>query len=419
QPVQVPVAADQAKLAATVAIPATTPSPRSMEADPLAESPTLYDPQGLRTGNFIWRPAIEVSAGGTTNVQSSHDGISSSALRLAPELVGQSDWSRHAFGIDLRGAFTEFPADRSLYRPTVNANATGRVDITDEMRLNLKAGYAVDKLPAASTQLAAGTSTAGYQQTITASVGLTQEFGRFAVTLRGDVDRTVNEVSSIGGTATTAATPLDSTHYVAALRGTFAWTEAVKPFLEGDLTLRRYDDAVVATGVAPPTDLSSRGYIGKTGVVLDFGPMLSGEASVGYGREKPYDASLSAVDGMTFDGSLIWSPTRLTRVTFNATTAFESTLLTGASGAIAHTAGVKVADDLRRNLTAELGGSVLLRDYTGVSRRETIASANAALIWKWNPHLQTFLRASYDNYASTAGDDDYRTTTVFAGLRLQ
>ncbi|MDR3494307.1 MAG: hypothetical protein P4L82_06865, partial [Ancalomicrobiaceae bacterium] len=47
QPVQVPVAADQAKLAATVAIPATTPSPRSMEADPLAESPTLYDPQGL------------------------------------------------------------------------------------------------------------------------------------------------------------------------------------------------------------------------------------------------------------------------------------------------------------------------------------------------------------------------------------
>ena len=239
------------------------------------------------------------------------------------------------------------------------------------------------------------------------------------MTLRGDVDRTIYEVGSTGGTATTAAAPLDNSRYVAALRGTFTWTEAVKPFLEGDLTLRRYDDAVVATGLMPPTDLSSSGTIGKAGVMLDFGPMLTGETAIGYGREKPFDASLSAVTGMTFDGSLVWSPTRLTKVTFNTATAFEATMLTGASGAGSHTCGIKVADDLRRNLTAEVGGSILLRDYTGVSRRETIASLNGALIWKWNPHLQTFLKGSYDNYTSTEGSDDYRAATVFAGLRLQ
>ena len=80
---------------------ATTPNPRSALDDPLADQQaTAYDQVGVRVGSFIWRPAIEVSAGATSNIQSAPSGTGSSALRLAPEadrairLVATSTWHR-------------------------------------------------------------------------------------------------------------------------------------------------------------------------------------------------------------------------------------------------------------------------------------------------------------------------------------
>jgi hypothetical protein len=404
---------------ATSPRPATAPNPRIMVDDPLADrEANAYDQIGIQRGPFIWKPAVEFSAGGTTNIQSSANGQSSSALRIAPELIGTSDWSRHQMGFELRGSFTDYPQNASLYRPTINTNVNGRIDFTDDSKLALKAGYGLDKLPASSALNAAGTTAPGYQSSYTASAAFTRDMGLMALTLRGDATRTAYSLNQQQA-AQTNASGLDNTVFTGALRGTYNMSQAVKPFVEVQADARRYDSAALDATTIVPISHDTTGAAFKTGVALDTGPFLTGESSVGAGYENPTASRLKRVSAFTFDENLIWSPTRLTKVTFSTVSAIEPSLIAGASGAVSRTLGVKVSTDLRRNLTVDLGGSYLFRNYTGIYRTENLAELTTGLTWKLSPTLQTFVRGTFDAFKSSAHTDDYTAATVFAGVRLQ
>lgn len=404
---------------ATTPRAATAPNPRITVDDPLTDTQAnAYDQIGIQRGPFIWKPAVEISAGGTTNIQSSSTGQASSALRLAPELVGTSDWSRHQMGFELRGSFTEYPQDWSLYRPTITSNVNGRIDFTDDTKLALKAGYGLDKLPASSALNAAGTTAPGYQSTYTASAAFTRDMGLMAMTLRGDVNRTAYSLNQQQA-AQTNASGLDNTVFTGALRGTYNLSQAVKPFVEVQADARRYDAAALDATTTVPISHDTTGAAIKAGVALDTGPFMTGESSVGAGYENPAASSLKRVSAFTFDENLIWSPTRLTKVTFSTVSAIEPSLIAGASGAVSRTVGLKVSNDLRRNLTIDVGGSYLFRNYTGIYRTETLAEITSGLTWKLSPTLQTFVRGTFDAFKSSAHTDDYTAATVFAGVRIQ
>lgn len=399
--------------------PATAPNPRLTVDDPLADrEANAYDQIGIQRGPFIWKPAVELSAGGTTNIQSAANGQSSSALRIAPEIIGTSDWSRHQMGFELRGSFTDYPQNASLYRPTITSNVNGRIDFTDDTKLALKAGYGLDKLPASSALNAAGTTAPGYQSTYTASAAFTRDMGLMAMTLRGDVNRTAYSLNQQQAAQTNAA-GLDNTVFTGALRGTYNMSQAVKPFVEVQADARRYDAAALDATTTVPISHDTTGAAFKAGVALDTGPFLTGESSVGAGYENPTASSLKRVSAFTFDENLIWSPTRLTKVTFSTVSAIEPSLYAGASGAVSRTVGVKVSNDLRRNLTIDLGASYLFRNYTGIYRTENLGEITSGLTWKLSPTLQTFVRGTFDAFKSSAHTDDYTAATVFAGVRLQ
>jgi hypothetical protein len=417
QPVQPQPATGITSSIAQLPQPATTPNPRSGLDDPLTDpQATAYDQVGIRANSFIWRPAIELSAGATSNIQGATNGTASSALRIAPELVGQSDWSRHQLGVEIHGSFTEFPADWTLYRPTVTAAVTGRIDFSEDTRLALKAAYGLDKLPSTSALSAAGTTGAGLQQTATGSAGLTRDIGVFALTLRGEVDRTDYQLSKAQAATASAAT-LNNTDFVAALRGTYNLSAGVKPFVEVQTDARRYDAPSPEATTLVSHDTTGAAI--KGGIALDLGPLLTGEASSGYGFETPNSRMLQTLRAFTVDENLIWSPTRQTKITLSTVTAIEPSLTAGASGAVSRTVGVKLAEDIFRNLTLDLGGSRLDRHYIGIFRTENLAEVTSGLTWKINPNLQTFVRGTFDAFSSSAHTDDYNATTIYAGVRLQ
>jgi hypothetical protein len=399
--------------------PAVAPNPRTGVDDTIVDpQATAYDQVGIQRGPFTWKPAVELSAGGTTNIQTSSTGSASSALRIAPELIGQSNWSRHQLGVELRGSFTEFPQDWALYRPTIAANVNGRIDFTDDSRLTLKAGYGFDKLPSTSALNAAGTTAAGQQSTYTGSAAFTRDMGRFALTLRGEVDRTSYSLNQTQAAATNAG-GLDNTAFIGTLRGTYNMSAGVKPFLEIQSDARRYDAASQDATTAAPISHDTTGATARAGLALDLGPILTGESAVGAGYEKPANASLKTISAFTFDENLVWAPTRLTKLTFTTVSAIEPSLIAGASGAVSRTVGVKLSNDLRRNLTIDLGGSYLYRNYTGLYRTETLAELTSGLTWKLSPTLQTFVRGTFDAFKSSAHTDDYTAATVYAGVRIQ
>jgi hypothetical protein len=397
--------------------PATEPDPRDLKAaerEEREEADTGYEALGLRTGSFTFLPAVEASIGRNSNVATKSGGPSATVWQLAPELVGRSDWSRHALSFELRGSQTVDPGDRDYDRPMFRSTIRGRVDAGDETRIDLGAGWARERQTASKSDDPNSTRVGADLTTRTATLGVTRDVGLVAVTLRGDVERS----DYVGGTTVSGA-PLgaeaeDNTRWTGALRGTWGPTAPLRPFVEVRVSRRDYDDTLVG---GSPRDGHGRAAV--TGLVADFGPKLRGEIATGWGTEKPDRGPLGAIDGWLLDGSLVWSPNRLTTVRLDAKTGFDPTTVTGATGSVARTTAITIERAVRRDLVASLGASLTTRGFVGISRDETDLLLSSGLTWKLNRNLQTFVRGSLERFTSTEANSDWNAAVVMVGVRIQ
>ncbi|TBW40750.1 hypothetical protein EYW49_03220 [Siculibacillus lacustris] len=400
-----------------IAAPATEPVPRDalstlrQEIEPADEG---LEPLGLRTGSFLWLPALELSAGRTTNVAGKHAGPGATLWQVSPELLGRSDWSRHDLRFELRGSRLVDADDHDYDRPSFRAALRGRIDLGEEMRVDVGAGWSRERQTAAKSDDPTSTAVGADLATRTATLGLTRDIGLVALTLRGDVER-----ADYSGGLTTGGTPLGSeaqnnTRWTGALRATLGPTGGLRPFVEVRSTRRTYDEAVVS---GSPRDATGRA--GVVGVVADLGPMLRGELATGWGSERPDHGSLPQMAGWLLDGSLIWSPDRLTSVKLEAKTAFEPTTLAAATGSLARTVAVTVERSLRRDLVASLGASLTTRGFVGLNREERDVILSSGLTWKVDRNLQTFVKGSFERFSGSLADVGYDTAVVMVGVRLQ
>jgi len=401
----------------TLAAPAVQPRPRDAQADKREEAvieDDEYAQLGLRTGGFTWLPAIESSAGWSSNIASRAGGASGLSYRIAPELLGKSDWSRHSLQIELRGAYLGNTTDRDYDRPSAQAAVRGRVDLGDETRLDLKGTFSHDRQAATSVDNPLTTAVPATVETKTGSLGLTRDVGLLALTLRGDIER----ADYTGGTTVTGASLgsdiQNNTRLIGALRATYGSPSSIRPFAEVQVSTRAYDDAVVA---GSPRD--STGAAVKGGLTADLGPRLRGEISTGWGVERPDKGPLPDMSAWLVDASLVWSPTRLTTVKLDAKTSFEPTTLTAATGSVSRTAAIQVDHALRRNLVASAGVALTDRRYVGVTQREDDLVLSSGLTYKIDRNLQTFVKGSLERFNSSVVGADYNAATVMVGVRVQ
>lgn len=410
----------QQRPANTPAEPALPVQPRGRggAADPYAEpraEESDYAALGVRVGAFVLRPSLEIGVGLTTNATSTPKPSAGSVVSLAPRLTGASDWSRHSLAFDLKGSFLAYPGYSDQNAPSGDGSVDARFDLTETARIDLKGTFSFARESAGSSE-SAGAAIASTRVTTGASVGVTERFGPIDVTLRGDVTRqTFTGGTAAGGGAIASEADRNNTLAVAALRLGYEVSPAITPFVEGQARLRTYDVSVDSNGLAR----DSVGWGLKAGLAFDMNPMLTGEVSVGFVDERPDDPRLGDLRGATFDASLVWSPTRLTKVTLTATTAFEPTTLATSAGSAAYTGEVKVEHAVWRNLTAELGGSLTVRDYQGLPLVEREAGATAGLTWKVNREVGVFLRAGHTRFTSTTAGQDYDESRVLLGVRLE
>lgn len=399
------------------ALPATQPTPRDIRAD-LREEAAIEDDAyaqlGLRTGGFTWLPAIETSAGWNSNIASKAGGAAGATWRVAPELRGRSDWSQHALEFELRGAYLGNAKDHDYDKPSFQGQVRGRVDLGDETRLDLRAGYSNDRQSPSSVDNPADTAVPATIETKTASLGLTRDVGLLAVTLRGDIER----ADYSGGTTTSGGSlgsdVQNNTRHIAALRAAWGSKGSIRPFVEVQVSNRDYDQALVS---GSPRD--STGAALKGGVIADLGPTLRGELSTGWGIERPNQGTLPDITGWLLDGSLVWSPSRLTTVKLDTKTSFDPTTLAASTGAVTRTVGVTVDRALRPDLVASAGVSLTDKRYAGVKLREDTLGLSSGLTYKFNRNVQTFVKGTVERFTTSAANADYNAATVMVGVRLQ
>jgi hypothetical protein len=369
---------------------------------------------GIRAGGFILFPSVEFSAGYSTNAEGVAGTPGSGFWIVAPELEIRSDWAEHEATLTMGGSYQEFTDGVTEAQPEASIDATGRIDLPAEWTTDLSAGYSFQNQSVSDPNFPAGVDEAPGVHDLIATASVNGPVGKLDLTVAGTVERTIYENAMSGDTVVDQGDRTNN-RYATRVRVGYALTPAITPFVEGELGWRVYDRPIDDSGIAR----SSRSEAVRVGIAYDDAPILKGEVAVGVRREVFDDPGLATLSALTVDGSLAWAPTRLTTVTFDASTVFNPSTDPASSGSIAYDASVELAYAWRRNVTIK--GKVAFKDerFQGIDLENRTYDASLGWVWKLNRTLQVTAEYVHEWLDSSDASANYESDTVKVGLKVQ
>ncbi|NIK45801.1 outer membrane beta-barrel protein [Variibacter gotjawalensis] len=406
-----------------IATPLIRPRRPQDDADPFA-------PVGIRAGSFTLRPAFEATTGYDTQPSRFPGGKGAWFYTLAPELVANSNWSRHALDADIRGSYIDYNGQPFLNRPNMEARLRGRIDVTRDTTVNIEARDLLSTDYPNSPDLnpdpnvpSPALSRLPIRNTIGGDLGVVQRFNRFEVGLKGSIDRTTWQDSEFSNGTTASNESRNYNQYGVALRAAYELTPGVKPFAEIAYDKRVRDIEIDPFGFRRSSD----GVTGKIGTTFEISRKLTGEVSIGYITRTYKDANLPELRGVIADASLIWSATGLTTVRLTARSTADESAVDGVAGVLRRDYGIQVDHAFRRWLigTARFGYGE--DDYIGqfplnntlVTRFDKRYLASIGLTYRVNRSVQIKGELRQEWMRSTYPGVDYTATVALVGLRLQ
>ena len=401
------------------ALPATVsakPKPK-LDLDPFA-------PPGLDAGPLRAHAYSETDFGYNSNPLEASPGASflrgSSFLREEVGLSAVSDWSSHSFTGDMRLGYDDFLQLPAANAPDGAGKFLARIDVARDTKVNVDGNYGLSTQfqtspnlynNGASTQLASRPLIATYG----GGLGLSQDFNRLELTLRGAYERTYWADAHFADGSTQALSQDSYDDYGATLKAAYALTPEVQPFLAGGVD-QRIHDATVAT------DGYERNSVGASivgGSTFLFSQLLTGSASAGYEDRHYQDPRLTDLRGPIYDLSLIWTPTPLTKVTLRGQGSMDEALLYNASGVLNRSFSLEVAHALRRDLTVTGTAGVLYSTYPGNPLVQTYYTAGLKAEYHLTRHIVATAAYALQKMAANQTGSDFTANIMTVGLKLQ
>lgn len=410
-----PPLADPANPTPTVAVVPLLPHPLRPRPDP-----TPFAPLGIDVGSLRLFPYVETDTGYDSNPnQLSTDVVGSPYVHGEVGGRVESEWSQHSLTADLRGAYYDYFRVPTANRPDAAGTVTGRVDVTRQTQISLQSTFTVQTQQPGSPILAIPNSVFITNRplivTLGQSVGLTQQFNRFAINLQGAFTRyQFGNATQSNGTVLLLSQD-DYNDYALTLRGSYELTPALIPYVEVVGDARRYDNYFDVFGFAR----SSNGIAARLGATLEFSRLLTGEIAAGYAERVYVDPRLPNLNAPTIDAKLIYTATPLTTVNLTATTYISETTLAYASGAVSRSVSLNVTHALRRDLTLSATATYQYNIYDGQPITEQLYSGTLKADYNLTRCVIFTGSFTHQRFLSTAVGDNYTENIFLLGLRLQ
>jgi hypothetical protein len=377
-----------------------------------------YSPLGIRGGSFIFFPAVELSTAYASNPQAIPQGGGSPYFVVAPELLVQSDWSRHALTASITGSYTDYTNGSfvpSLNRPYLNSKIDGRIDVSRDTQIVLENRVLVSTDNPGSPNLQAGLASLPIDTTLGGTLGIVQNFNRLIVSLKGTFDRVQYQNSTLTDGETTSNADRDLNQYAGIANVAFDLDGGVKPFVEVQQDARVYDEQFDSGG----QQRSSIGTSVKAGAAVDLFGSLRGAMAVGYVDRTYQDPTLPKVSGLIADGALIWQATALTSAKLTATSLVSESTVFGVSGELSRDVAIQVDHAFRRWLIGTLQVGYGQDNYVGEGRLDNRYFASVGVTYKLNRDIWLKGEVRQNWLESNFSGASYQSTSVLAGVRLQ
>lgn len=371
-----------------------------------------YAPVGIRSGPLTWFPAIDLAIGYDSNTDSEVDAREVRTVTLSPEISVESDWRRHAWTGSLRGTLEYVDDGRDLGR-SLAVDSELRLDLGLATTATLRGGYTLTGEPDSDDNAAAGADGSTDTHDFEVGATLSRFIGPIEATLGLDASRTLFSETSLAGGGVQSNDDRNRFDGDVTLRLSQAPGPIIRPFVEGEIGLRRFDERVDRNGF----ERNSLNYALRGGLAIaDDGP-LRGEASVGLAGEQFADNQLEDVLAITAAASLTWDVTALTSVTLDIATELDPTTQAGSGVGINRSADLGLTHALRRNVDMRVGVGIDDTVFSGIDADTRTYSGRAGLTWRASPivafRLDTTLEHEPDN------DGDINRFIAEAGVTLR
>lgn len=394
----------------------TAGSAQAQQATPLPLPGEDHQPLGLRAGAFIAYPSVETGIELTDNVfQSSQNERDDRGYFVAPALRIESDWVRHSLRVNAGSRHLYYFGNPSEDELEVDVRVEGRVDIKRTTRLEVEAAYNLDQEGRGRVDVPGAAAEPPNEHRLNGEARIVHQAGRFEVQVGGNAQYNLYEDVDLVGGGSQNNSDRNFTEVGGTLRVGYDISPRIQPFVAGGYSAQIYDQRTDDNGLRRDSD----GYEAEAGVRVELSPALSGELAIGYVRREFDDPALSAVDGVTVDGSLEWRPSEITTVALNVSTDIDETGAGTSSGALERIVGISVNHALRENLLLAASAQYSFEDFTGSSLTEETVFLTAGLTYQLNRSVAIRAGYSYEEFDSSTAGSDYVENRILISLLLQ
>jgi hypothetical protein len=379
---------------------------------PVEDEP--FAPAGVRVGTFVLRATLDVSEGYADNPSNAPGGSPGSWFTvIAPNVAFRSDWARHEVQGEIKGSYTAYSNASGLNRPDGAAVLRGRIDVTSTTRIELEGNARLWTEYPGSPDAISTAVKLPLVYSVGGTAGVVQRLGRLELGVWGGAEHSTFQSALLDTGAVFDLSFRDFTVYSTRVRAGYDM-DGFKPFVEGVVDRRAYDQAVDPFGL----QRSSDGYVLRAGIAFERKD-LTGEISAGYTRRTYDDPTLPDIAGPIVDSTLVWKASALTTLTLGATSAVEETILAGASGRFRHEGRIILDHAFRRWLIGSVNFSYAHEDYVGAGRVDKRMRAGASLTYYLTRTVAVRGEFRREWLTSDAPGHDYTASVFMAGLRLQ
>jgi len=380
-----------------------------------------YVPIGMQLGTFLLFTEAEIGTILTDNVLGTPIPRSDIAFEFAPNVVLQSNWSRHSFT-------ATFDADRSWYKDfsveddkSYVALLRGQLDVTRRTSLELELGKSQTQEGRNSISLTdiAGFQTNVQEEHITAAAAHT--FNRLTMEVEGIVsdyhysDRGQGLFDPIRDTIIPQEDIRDYREDELRVRGTYDFNPRLAMYVEGELSRERYEQPISVSGITRDSD----GFAVLSGMTFAFSDALSGDINLGWGEQSSIDESVGPIEGLLLNANIIWQPTPMTLVEFIARSDVSTTTLVDSLGAVDRFYELSIQQALWRYLVVGTFVSYEVADFAVTEQVDERFRTGASAEYYFNPHMSVYTEYDYTDFFSSNNTSDFTENRLRAGVRIR
>lgn len=396
-------------LAASMALPSVA---QAQDVRPLlpAQLPRPgYEQRVLRSGATTLASEIGVEARYDSNIFAvSQASVDDMIVRITPRLQVDSAREKMTFHAELFADIREYTSNRDENR--AGFGATAKADLAVDRRNRLRGGLRAERVvesrndPEAADRIGLSPRLINV---VAANLDFRHERSRFAVDLRGSVERFAY------------LEPEDADRSLVSMRGDVRlsriFSSRLAWFVDGYVNRRDNDRSFDRSDI--DRDTTTLGA--TTGARLAISDRWSGEAGIGVFRANPDDVTLPSFTGLAASADLTWSPTRRTAVTIEGFSGDVATVRAGASGRVDSRIGVRIDQEIRHNLLFNIGAGYRSTVFRGVPDSQRTVTVAAGAEYLFNRFLSLFVDVNHVDRSADRPTDAFRRTYVGIGLRLR